>query len=108
MLFQSDYWLASNTHEMTETLHDFLDTDSGITTLVIVNKNHTNIVETILQDLLTNTEFECNIKLISGVSTQSYGSDSSAHLKTIYVYTELDMTAISLMKMHQPIFAIFV
>jgi len=39
MLYQSDYWLATNFAEKIETILQFLDTDENIKTLMIIDKN---------------------------------------------------------------------
>jgi hypothetical protein len=103
MLFQSDYWLATGIHEKTETLIDFLDTDPGITTLVILEKELTDDVKS----LLDNISFECNVILSVRDNNYEYKIDAD-HTKTIYVRNCLDDATIELMKNLTPIFAIFV
>jgi len=108
MLFQSDYWLASNINEQAETLHSFLTTDAGITSLVIILKTGNNDVGCVLNGITDDTEFDCNINLITKSGTETYGSDPAKHTKSIYVFSNLDAEAITLMQTTQPIFAIFV
>ena len=78
MLFQSDYWFASNPAEKKETILDFLETDDGIKTLIIVDK--TNITYSILNDL----SFDCSVTLITETDSHLFTKEA-ALTKTIYV-----------------------
>ena len=107
MLFQSDYWLACNYAEKVETILDFLDTDEGIKTLVVIDNTISNATGTILEslkhDLVPYVEF-----ITSNASqTKSYKGQQSYHRKSIYLYTSID-DALTTMKTMQPILAIFV
>jgi hypothetical protein len=110
MLFQSDYWLACNYAEKVETILDFLDTDEGIKTLVIIERGIggiANATGTILESL-KNDLVPC-VEFISGNEIKSYKGQESyhkTHRKTIYVYSSID-DALPLMKTMQPILAIF-
>ena len=108
MLFQSDYWLACNYAEKVETILDFLDTDEGIKTLVIIERGIggiANATGTILESL-KNDLVPC-VEFISGNEIKSYKGQESHNRKTIYVYSSID-DALPLMKTMQPILAIFV
>jgi hypothetical protein len=110
MLFQSDYWLASNQAEKKETLLDFLYTDEGIKTLVIIDTYQSN-VRSILETVDLST-LDCNIQLITRTETHllthTNSTDAEKHTKTIYVCPALNPPTIVLLKTHSPILAIFV
>ena len=103
MLFQSDYWLASNYAERLETIRNFIDTDEGIKTLVVIDKT-LNCAKEVMNNI--NEELECNIKLISEVEEILYENLDSSHIKRIYIFKTIE-DALSLMKITQPILAIF-
>lgn len=108
MLFQSDYWLASNFSEKTETILDFLSTDEGIKTLVVIEKHISNDTYTILNSL-SRDDLDCKIELITETKSYSYeNKNSEGHTKTIYVRNSLDDETVKLLKHLTPIFAIFV
>ena len=106
MLFQSDYWLASNYAEKVECILDFLETDEGIKTLVIIDRTISDATGTILEslkhDLVPCVEFIANPS-----QTKSYKGQESYHRKSIYLYTSID-DALPLMKTTQPILAVFI
>ena len=104
ILFQSDYWLASSYAQKLETILDFLDTDEGIKTLVIIDKTVVDVTKIILesvQDVLT----PC-VELVNTTYTYSYKGHES-YKKTIHVYTSMD-DALATMKTTHPILAIFI
>ena len=103
MLFQSDYWLASNYAERLETIRNFIDTDEGIKTLVVIDKT-LNCAKEVMNNI--NEELDCNIKLISDVEEILYENLDSSHIKRIYIFKTIE-DALSLMKITQPILAIF-
>lgn len=105
MLFQSDYWLACNYAEKVETIVDFLDTDEGIKTLVIIDNTISNATDTILESL--KHDLVPYVEFITAIQTKSYKGQQSYHRKTIYLYTSIDH-ALATMKTMQPILAIFV
>lgn len=108
MLFQSDYWLATGNHEKIETILAFLDTDAGIQTLVILDKESKDDVKTML-DYAFLEDSLCNVTLFIDNVTHNYTTEAENPCKkTIYVRHELDESTIALMKNSTPIFAIFV
>lgn len=104
MLFQSDYWLASNYAEKLETILDFLDTDEGIKTLVIIDRGITNAAGTILESIKDLGPY---LEFISANQIKTYKGQESYHKKTIYLYSSID-DALPVMKTTQPILALFV
>ena len=106
-LIQSTYWLASDMDEQGEILYDFL-TKNTANSLVIILKTGTNDVACILNGLRDDSEFDCNIKLVTKSGTKNYGSTLNKPTKTIYVYANLNTEAITLMQTLQPLLAIFV
>jgi len=109
MLFQSDYWLASNYAEKLETILDFLETDEGIKTLVIIDRGITNAAGTILEsieDLGPYLEF-ISANQIKTYKGQESHNNHKQHKKTIYLYSSID-DALPVMKTTQPILALFV
>ena len=103
MLFQSDYWLASNYAEKLETILDFLDTDEGIKTLVIIDRGITNAAGTILESIKDLGPY---VEFISANQIKAYKGQES-YKKTIYLYSSID-DALPVMKTTQPILALFV
>jgi hypothetical protein len=104
MLFQSDYWLARNYAQKLETILDFLETDEGIKTLVIVDTTVTDVTKIILETV-KDVIAPC-VELINTTYTCSYKGQES-YKKTIYVYTSLDNALVTIERT-QPILAIFV
>jgi hypothetical protein len=78
MLFQSDYWLASNYAERLETIRNFIETDEGIKTLVVIDKT-LNCVKEVMDNI--HEELDCNIKVISEVEEILYENLDSSHMK---------------------------
>lgn len=107
MLFQSDYWLAKTYLSRIETLVDFLSTDKGIKTLVIINTAAINDTRTLLETLEAQGDVPCRVDLSIGPERYSYGNEGD-HTKTIYVVRSLDQTTIDMLDRWQPILAIFV
>jgi len=116
MLFQSDYWLAANISERKETITDFLETDSGIRTLVIIEKNIETDLVTLVDQIISEGDFACNLSLVFGEdNVRMYESSSDDdevgiinHMKTIYVCSALDNYSINLLRTFTPILALFV
>jgi len=110
MLFQSDYWLASNYAEKLETILDFLETDEGIKTLVIIERGITNAAGTILESL--KHDLAPYVEFITANQIKTYKGQEShkqhkQHRKTIYLYSSID-DALPVMKTTHPILALFV
>jgi len=104
MLFQSDYWLACNYAEKVETILDFLDTDEGIKTLVIIDRTISDATGTILESL--NDLVPCVEFIANSSQTKSYKGQES-YKKTIYLYSSID-DALPVIKTTQPILAVFI
>jgi len=107
MLFQSEYWFASNNSEKTETILDFLQTDEGIKDLVIIDINESNI-KSIIDFIIDINDYECNIKLIINSNIYNYELNKEYHTKTIHIYIKLDDISINMIKTLTPILAIFI
>ena len=107
MLFQSDYWVASNNSEKTETIQDFLSTDEGIKELIIIDMNNSN-VKSIIEYIIDIDELECNINLIINSNMYKFELDEKYHTKNISVYPCLDDKSIDMIKKLTPILGIFV
>jgi len=118
MLFQSDYWVAANASERLETLRDFLETDSGIRSLVVIQKGgvDADLVQ-IMEQIVSESDLLCNVTLVLwGGQERTYKSDSDkedevgniTHMKTIYVCHAFDDYAVNLLRMLTPILALFV
>jgi len=115
MLFQSDYWLASNSSEKSETIEQFLSTDDGIRTLVVIGTSGFDDVAKILKSIKEDARLPCNVALIKGIQIQRYafdiegdGYDNQDYTKTIHVFNGLNKDAIVALKYLMPILAIFV
>jgi hypothetical protein len=106
MLYQSDYWLATNFAEKIETVLQFLDTDEHIKTLMIIDKNPLSDAKDVFEYLDEKNELKYKINLIIGTYTCSYGNSNQE--KTIYISYNLNEETIRLMKDIQPILAIFI
>jgi len=108
MLFQSDYWLASNYAEKLETIRQFLDMDAGIKTIVIIDRNLTDDTKGIIETLKADCALPQTVHLVIGTTTNHYASDESdGHTKTIHLRTALDAETIQLMREEMPILALF-
>ena len=117
MLFQCDYWLAANASERIETLRDFLETDDGIKTLVIIEMNSESNLVNIIEQIVSEGQLSCSVSLVLSESCQTrvYEMDSRDdevgnvnHMKTVYVCPTLDNYAIDLLRTYTPILALFV
>ena len=63
MLYQSDYWVATGVLEQKETIINFLETDAGITSLVILD--HRNDTTTTIKEIIEGVykeATECNLR----------------------------------------------
>ena len=106
-LFQGKYWLASNINTQGEMIHDFLTTNTAVT-LVVILKTGNNDVGCVLDAMTEDTEFDCNIKLVTKSGPYVYGADPGKPTKSIYVYANLSDEAITIIQTLQPTLAIFV
>ena len=114
MLFQSDYWFAENYSQRVETIQDFIQTDDGIRTLIILDKGKTGDARKILDYLRDEEQMPCHVKLVIGLHEEA----SQIHMivpsidieskKTIYIINDFDSASIALFRNLQPILAIFV
>ena len=110
MLFQSDYWVANKYSEKKETIQQFLETDEGIKSLVVIEMGSNNHV----QNILNESEIPCNLILITESNTIIYEPDGEGEeaketlqTKTIYIRHGMDDDTIRLIINLQPILAIF-
>lgn len=117
MLFQSDYWVAANYSEKKETIQRFLETDEGITTLVVIEMGSANNI----QNILNESEIPCVLNILTESNTITYEPDDSSYsedaeeaeeadaiqTKTIYVRRAMDDDTMRLLIKLQPILAIF-
>lgn len=110
MLYQSDYWLACSYGQKIETMRNFLDTDDGIITLLVIDKNMTTNTKDILEYLNEEDELPCAVELIcsSGVIVYNPHIQTTNKMKSVYVRSNIDEDAIIIMKTLYPILAIFV
>lgn len=110
MLFQSDYWLASNYAEKLETIRQFLDMDAGIKTFVIIDRNLTDDTKDIIETLKADCSLPHTVLLVIGTKTNHYASDepTTGHTKTLHVRPSLDAETIQLLREEMPILALFV
>jgi hypothetical protein len=117
MLYQSDYWLAASASERLETLRDFLDTDEGIRTLVIIEKYAESDLVKLVEQIVSEGHLMCNVSLVlcESCQTRLYEEDSQHdevgnvnHMKTIYACPALDNYAVDLLRTYTPILALFV
>lgn len=75
MLYQSDYWVATGVLEQKETIINFLETDAGITSLVILD--HRNDTTTTIKDIIESVykeATECNLRFCIGSQTHTVKS----------------------------------
>ena len=114
MLFQSDYWVAASVSECAETLRDFLGSDEGIKTLVIIQKRDYDSAK-IMDQVVSEGYLSCNVNLVldKGGQTRAYEPENDEvgninHMKTIYVCDALDDYAVDLLRTLTPILALFV
>jgi hypothetical protein len=108
MLFQSDYWLASNYSEKLETIRQFLDMDAGIKTFVIIDRNLTDDTKGIIETLKADCSLPHTVHLVIDKATNHYASDEAdGHTKTIHVRISLDAETIQLLREEMPILALF-
>jgi hypothetical protein len=113
MLYQSDYWVATGVLEQKETIINFLETDAGITSLVILDHRNdtTSTIKEIIESVYEEAT-ECNLRFCIGSQTHTYDSNThganETHTKTIHVRGGIDEATIALMKSLYPILAIFV
>ena len=108
MLFQSDYWLASNYAEKIETIRQFLDMDAGIKTIVIIDRNLTDDTKTVIETLKADCSLPHTVHLVIGTTTNHYASDEpTGHTKTIHLRTVFDAETIQLLREEMPILALF-
>jgi hypothetical protein len=103
MLFQSDYWFASNWNEKLETLQNFIGSSDDIVSLCIIGKDD---VQAIL-DTISPDDIPCSLALITE-SEANFIKRPGKHSKTIYVSSGFDVNTLALMKRLYPILAIFV
>jgi hypothetical protein len=108
MLFRSDYWLATNHTQQTETIVDFLDSEECVTELIIVDVGGTETTNAIVSDLALNEEIECSVKVYTENETKLYECVNATHTKNIYVRRGFDHITVNIMKTICPILAIFV
>ena len=111
MLFQSDYWVAANDHEKTEAIQDFLETDEGIKTLVIIDPDRNYHAMVLLDKIQEDSMLPCSVNLFTDTERYLFEAtdmtEESHHTKTIYIRNELDNGTVELLKKHQPILIIF-
>ena len=106
MVYQSDYWLATNFAEKIDTVLQFLQTNDNIKPLMIIDKNPLSDAKDVFEYLDEKNELKYKINLIIGTYTCSYGNNDLE--KTIYISYNLNEATIRLMKDIQPILAIFI
>jgi len=111
MLFQSDYWVAVNDHEKTEAIRDFLETDEGIKTLVIIDPDRNYHAMVLLDKIQEESMLPCSVNLFTDTERYLFEAtditEESHHTKTIYICNQLDNGTVELLKKHQPILLIF-
>jgi hypothetical protein len=100
---------AKNLLERTDAIGDFLATDSMTNTLVIVDKNNTDDVSTILEYYQMEAELICQVNVICESNTYSVEPETEAedYIKTIYIRHDFDDTTMNLINTFQPLLAIF-
>lgn len=105
MLFQSDYWMAENPTQKSETIHDFLLTDEGIKTLVIIDISGLDILN-LIANIVKYNDIECEV-IVNKEEREIYNyGEENPHKKTIYIRKTLE-EALQLLRSLQPILAIF-
>jgi hypothetical protein len=108
MLFQSDYWFVSKYSERVETLRNFLETDEGITNLVIVDMANSGDINTIIESIKMDGNLDCSVNVYTTTNITLHESNNSdLHTKTIYVRDHFDLDTIDMIKATMPILAIF-
>ena len=108
MLFQSDYWLASNHTQYVETIINFLQTDEGITNLIIVDTSGSESISAIILNLKLNNELDCSVNLYTDYEACTYEHTEATHTKNIYLRNSFDTNTFNIMRNLYPILAIFV
>lgn len=98
-MFVGDYWFASNPHEKEETIRQFLGTDEGIRTLLVIGVSD-------VVDIVKVNESECNVTIVTNEGATTITRPGS-HTKTIYVCPKLNVTTTNMMRLMKPILAIF-
>jgi hypothetical protein len=113
VLFQSDYWFASNYSQRVEVVQNFVETDEGIRSLVIIDFNGQNNLKEILNTLSEEDQIPCYVRLVIGnpespLEIYEYNFSQGTCNKTIYLLRRLDNMATALIKRVKPILALFV
>jgi hypothetical protein len=112
VLFQSYYCFASSYNQKIEVICNFVETDEGIRTLVIIDSStQTNLI-TILNILTEDDQVPCYVRLVLGnpdvpLEVYEYNFNEGTCNKTIYVLPKLNNMATNLIKRLKPILAIF-
>jgi hypothetical protein len=99
-MFTGDYWFASNPHEKEETIRQFLCTDEGIKTLLVIGDSD-------IADIVNVDEFECNVTIVTNDGVTKHMTRPDSHTKTIYVRPKLNLSTTNMMRLMKPILAIF-
>ena len=100
-MFVGDYWFASNPNEKEETIRQFLGTDEGIRTLLVIG------VSDVADIVAKVNESECNVTVVTNEGSTVYKTRPGSHTKTIYVRPKLNVTTTNMMRLMKPILAIF-
>jgi len=113
VVFQSDYWFASSYSQKVEAIQDFLETDEGIRTLVIIDSTTLSDVKEILEDLNYAGQIPPYLRFVIGnpekpLEVYEYNFTDGICEKTIYLLKRLDNMATGLIKRVKPILAIFI
>jgi len=104
MIFQADYWLATEPNEKIELIQQFV-CDDYLYTMVIISKMDFD-VQQIVKDLEIMDDLFCKVIIHSDTSSISFNADEDSKTKVIYLCKDLDTATIHI-KTHMPLVAFF-